>query len=342
VNNFARLPAAVALIAFFAWPAASAMAAYHPSAVTTAATAVSDHAATLGGNVSHLDTFEFEYGVTTSYGESTASVNEPHHDGGTPGTLYPVSTGISGLLPGTLYHFRVTATGHGETAEGLDQTFTTTGSAWTPTPTPTPTSPAATPTDSIAPPPSAPPAPKLGDTVVVAPVAGTIRIRLPGAGGYVTLAAGDDIPVGTIVDTRVGTVKLTSAVDANTTQSGQFDGAKFEVRQAPTAGGMTDLVLRGANFKNCPRTTGYAEIHAAAAKSKLPKRRLWSRDKGGRFRTHGRNSVATVRGTVWSTTDTCAGTRTTVREGSVAILDRGLGKTVVVRPGRSYLARSPG
>jgi hypothetical protein len=337
VYTFARLPVAVALIAFFAWPAASATAAYHPSAVTTAATAVSDHAATLTGNVSHLETFQFEYGVTSSYGESTGSVNQPHHDGGSPGTLYPVSADISGLLPGTLYHFRVRATGHGETAEGLDQTFTTTES----TPTPTPTNPSTSPTDSIAPPASAAPTPKLGDTVVVAPVAGTIRIRLPGTGAYVTLAAGDDIPVGTIVDTRVGTVKLTSAVNANTTQTGQFDGAKFEVRQAPTGGGMTDLVLRGANFKNCPRTSGYAEIHAASATSKQPKRRLWSRDKGGKFRTHGRNSVATVRGTVWSTTDTCAGTRTTVREGAVAIFDRGLGKTVVVRPGRSYLARSP-
>lgn len=69
-------------------------------------------------------------------------------------------------------------------------------------------------------------------------------------------------------------------------------------------------------------------------------RRLWARDKGGRFRTHGRNSVATVRGTSWVTTETCAGTRTTVTEGAVAVRERRRAKAVVVRAGQSYLARS--
>jgi hypothetical protein len=341
VNNFARLPAAAALIALFVWPAALAIAGppYHPRANTNAATAVADRAATLNGVVSHLDSYRFEYGLDSSYGQSTAVVLEKHHDGDTGENFYPATTAISGLLPSTVYHFRVTATGHNETYGGGDRTFTTTAAS-APTPTNTP---APAPTDSIAPPPPGAPQPTLGDSVVVAPVAGTIRLRLPGAADYITLAAGDDIPVGTIVDTRVGTVNLTSAVDSGTTQSGQFNGAKFEVRQAPTGGGITDLVLRGSNFKNCPGTTGSAQIQiqAAAVAAKLPKRRLWSRDKGGKFRTHGRNSVATVRGTVWSTTDTCAGTRTTVREGSVAVFDRGLGKTVIVRPGRNYLARSP-
>src|SRR3712207_6890811 len=38
-------------------------------------------------------------------------------------------------------------------------------------------------------------------------------------------------------------------------------------------------------------------------------RRLWGRDKGGRFRTHGKNSHATVRGTRWLVEDRCDGTR---------------------------------
>jgi len=336
-----RIPAAAALILLVLWPAALAMAAtHHPTAQTTAATAISDHAATLNGNARHLDTFVFEYGLTTSYGGAQRIDIEDHHEGGEPGTVYPVSTWISGLVPGTEYHFRVTATGHGETAKGADQTFTTTGSApGNQTDSFDPGSAAAGPTAGMAAPLTGAPKPKLGESVVVAPVGGTIRIRLPGSERYVTLAAGDDIPVGTIVDTRVGTVKLTSAVNAGTTQSGQFNGAKFEVRQSRKAGGMTDLVLRGTSFKDCPRTTDGASVRAAATRK--PKRRLWSRDKGGRFRTHGRNSVATVRGTLWSTTDTCAGTRTTVREGAVAVFDRGRGKTVIVRPGRNYLARSP-
>ena len=40
------------------------------------------------------------------------------------------------------------------------------------------------------------------------------------------------------------------------------------------------------------------------------------------------------------TTDTCAGTRTSVKSGSVAVRDRRLAKTVLVRAGHTYLARS--
>jgi hypothetical protein len=45
-------------------------------------------------------------------------------------------------------------------------------------------------------------------------------------------------------------------------------------------------------------------------------RRLFGRAHG-RFRTRGRNSTATVRGTEWVTEDTCEGTRTQDRKGSV-------------------------
>ena len=68
-------------------------------------------------------------------------------------------------------------------------------------------------------------------------------------------------------------------------------------------------------------------------------RKLWGSDNGGRFRTHGRDSVATVRGTRWLTLDRCDGTLTKVVEGAVAVRDRRRGKTVLVRAGRSYLAR---
>ena len=44
-------------------------------------------------------------------------------------------------------------------------------------------------------------------------------------------------------------------------------------------------------------------------------RRLWGKDRHARFRTHGRDSVATVRGTEWVTTDRCDGTLTKVAHG---------------------------
>jgi hypothetical protein len=60
--------------------------------------------------------------------------------------------------------------------------------------------------------PEAPPV--IGETVSVAPVSGTIRVKLPGAPRYLPLAAGASIRVGSLVDTRRGKVRLRTAVDA--------------------------------------------------------------------------------------------------------------------------------
>ena len=62
----------------------------------------------------------------------------------------------------------------------------------------------------------------------------------------------------------------------------------------------------------------------------------------GRFRTGGRNSSATVRGTIWTTTDRCDGTLTQVRRGTVVVRDFRRKRNVIVRAGKSYLARAPG
>jgi len=172
---------------------------------------------------------------------------------------------------------------------------------------------------------------------LVAPLQGTVKVKRSGASGFATLTAGESVPVGSLVDTRLGTIKLTSSLGGGKTQSGEFRGALFKVGQKSTGKGLTDLVLRGGNLASCPRSSS-RRVRASTQvhKRKRPKRRLFGRDKGGRFRTHGANSVATVRGTSWVTTDTCAGTRTTVKEGSVSVRDRRRGKSVLVRAGHSY------
>jgi hypothetical protein len=368
VDKIARLLTAAVLAALLLGPAAVAAAdddedESPPTAQTGAATPIADRSATLTAQVTprgETTSFRFEYGPTTSYGQSTAA-----------GTLAAgnatraVTAAIEGLTPGTLYHFRVRAWNQHGTSTGGDRTFTTTASAATPTGTPPPSPPdpdstgtppaapanpdagasdGASPSGSevAAPPSAAAPEPELGRSMAVAPLQGTIKIKPPGSSGFTTLAAGDSVPVGTLVDTRRGTVKLTSALGTGTTQAGEFRGALFQVRQPRAGRGTTDIVLRGGDFGRCPRTSS-RRARAATASARRPKpptRRLWARDKGGRFRTHGRNSVATVRGTSWVTTDTCAGTRTRVTEGAVAVRDRHRGKTVLVRAGHSYLAPS--
>jgi hypothetical protein len=177
-------------------------------------------------------------------------------------------------------------------------------------------------------------APAIGESMNVALSTGSVLVRLPGGSRAVPLTDVASVPVGALVDTRRGSVQLRTQVAGGKTQTGTFHGGLFEVRQPKGAGGMTELVLRGA----LP-TCGAGGARAAATPSKRPPRRLWGRDDHGRFRTRASNSVATVRGTAWYTEDRCGGTLTRVTKGSVAVRDLHSGRTVVVRAGHSHLAK---
>lgn len=211
------------------------------------------------------------------------------------------------------------------------------GVAAAPEPPPTAADPsAAGPTELPPLPPGVDP-PVLGRSVVLAPRRGTVLVRPPGARRYVRLGAVGDLPLGTIIDARRGAVRLSTALDAGH-QTATFHGGRFEVRQPRSGRGLTDLVLRGGDFSRC-RTRAAAPLARAAAKRRAKAiRRLWGRDRGGRFRTRGRTSVATVRGTAWLTEDRCEGTLTRVTEGAVHVRDvqRG-GKARLVRAGRRLL-----
>jgi hypothetical protein len=75
-------------------------------------------------NPNHSPTsFHIDYGTTIAYGE-TAPV--PDAEAGEASTDIPVATTLSGLEPGTLYHFRLSAdNGTGGTQHGVDATFFT-------------------------------------------------------------------------------------------------------------------------------------------------------------------------------------------------------------------------
>jgi hypothetical protein len=187
-------------------------------------------------------------------------------------------------------------------------------------------------------------APRLGRTVGVRVVRGKVFVRQPGRRRFVELTGESLIPVGSLLDTRRGTLRLTSAIDGqDATQSGDFSNGIFQVRQSrkPSAKGLTELRLRGGSFRRCRAGTrrSMASAVSALAAANTPIRRLRGRA-AGRFRTRGRNSSATVRGTAWDTIDRCDGTLNKVRSGRVAVRDFGLERTVIVRAGRSYLARA--
>jgi hypothetical protein len=298
-----------------------------PSARTDAATAITATGATLNGFVT-TNGRSTQY--TFAYGTSVASVKFAPDPPGVVAAAAggPVSATVTGLAPGTTYHVRLITRHPGQdVAIGNDVTFTTLAA---PVTAPAPVAPAPAPGTTAA-------VPTLGESVVVAPVRGEVLVKAPGAADYAPLAAGGAVPTGAVVDTRKGQVALTTAVTGGKTQTATFERGVFQVRQSKTGKGLTDIYLRGpAPSCSTSRTTGRV---AALAKKKPKRRQLWGRDKGGRFRTHGANSVATVRGTSWITTDTCNGTRTTVKAGAVAVRDVHRHRTVLVRAGHSYLAR---
>jgi hypothetical protein len=178
------------------------------------------------------------------------------------------------------------------------------------------------------------PLPKQGRSVVVAAERGTVRVRVPGSDRFVELDEAGRVPVGSLIDARHGRVRLATAVDGGV-QAGLFWGSKFKTAQSRHGNGMTTLSLRGG--KLCPS----ASLAVASRKGKRKRRRgLWARDHGGLYRTRGNDSVATVRGTRWLTKDRCNGTLTRVKSGVVSVRDLRRHKTVRVKAGHSYFARS--
>jgi len=197
--------------------------------------------------------------------------------------------------------------------------------------------------------PATPASPALGKKVVLDEGEGKVKVKLPGTGRYVDLADAASLPVGTVVDATAGTVTLTTALPGGETQSGTFRGGAFTVRQAADGKGMTDIVLTGGSFAGCEKPTARkaaATVTAYAAAKKKKRRsktvrKLWASDKGGRFRTHGAQSVTTVRGTSWFTEDRCDGTYTKVTQGAVDVRSKRTGKVTRVKAGRSLLVPRP-
>jgi hypothetical protein len=187
----------------------------------------------------------------------------------------------------------------------------------------------------------APPVPTFAKTVVLTPISGKVLIRVPGAPyEFVRLAGAPTVvPVGTIVDTTAGRVRLISADPGPKPpqlQTGQFFRGIFRIEQNRSTGGLVNLVIRD--------NLSQSRCAAGAARSATVNPRVLGLLRGtakGRFRTTGRFAAATVRGTDWGVQNRCDGTLTVVRSGAVVVQDFRLHKTVVVRAGQTYLAKAP-
>lgn len=186
------------------------------------------------------------------------------------------------------------------------------------------------------------PAPVIGKSLNATPVKGKVLVRLPNGHGFVALGGAQQLPVGTQIDARRGTIKLVAAsATAGKTQTGTFSGAVFKLGQASKGRdkGLTTLSLLEGAIRGGP---SYASCRARGAQIAAVNRRtlqLLHATAKGRFKTRGRYAAATVRGTIWDTADRCDGTLVRVRRGVVTVTDVVRHKTVTVRAGHSYLAK---
>jgi hypothetical protein len=272
----------------------------------------------------------FEFGLASRY-------REPRppgvvYDKSTPGVHLPggsqtdsISGQASGLVPNALYHLRLVATSSAGTVYSPDATFRTARD-------------------------SAPPVPRFGATVNVAPVSRLVlirarRLRAPRATrlitgqGFLPLTENRQLPIDSQVDARAGSLRLVGAgPQPPQTQRATLAGGVFslsQTRQGATPD-LTTLTLLEGGFPGGPTFDSCKGSDSSVLQT------VHARDLSGSFATRGRSSIATVSaaGTVWDTVDRCDGTLTIVRRGSVTVADLPLGTTNIVRAGQRYLARA--
>ena len=293
--------------------------------VATGPPTVQSSGAGLAGSVNPqglTTTAHFEYGLDSRYTKPGTSGPVYDHSTtdeavGTDFSVHSVLASVAGLLPNALYHARLMATNADGTTFGPDVVFKT------------PADPA--------------PAPALGTSFNVAPVSGLVTVKLHGS--FVPLTQVRSIPAGSIINTLQGSLKLITATGKkHKNQNGTFGGAVFKVTQFGSGKnkGLTTLALLEGGVKGGPSyascTTKSTKQASVAALSKKTLQLLHGSDNHAKFRTKGRYSAATIRGTVWTIADRCDGTLVHVTRGLVDVTDFVRHITVAVHAGHSYLA----
>ncbi|MEY2571288.1 MAG: hypothetical protein QOE63_1638, partial [Acidimicrobiaceae bacterium] len=194
-------------------------------------------------------------------------------------------------------------------------------------------------TPPVLPPVTAPglPDPIAGQTVNIAPVKVPVRVKLPGAKRFIPLTAPAQVRVGSIIDTTKGRVRITIDNGHLGFDTADFYEGLFKVLQTKAVKAFATMQLTGGSFKGCPRAPK-VKIARKQLSAKRSVRHLWGAGNGA-FRTVGRFSSASIRGTKWLTDDRCNGTLTRVTQGKVAVRDFVRRKTIVLKKGQRYLAK---
>ena len=208
--------------------------------------------------------------------------------------------------------------------------------------------------------------PTLFKTADVAVVSGKVFIKLPAGASaragdsrgardsqageivkgqrFVPLTQARQIPFGSELDTRHGTVAVVTAAGTTPTaeQTAQFQFGLFGLFQQRSLRGLVSAKLIDVHSR---RSCGIGKLAQAGAASRHQlSKTILGRVRGtaqGKYRTSGDYSAATVRGTQWEQIDRCDGTLTRVKRGVVIVRNFRQQRNITVRAGVSYLAPAP-
>ncbi len=170
--------------------------------------------------------------------------------------------------------------------------------------------------------------PVLHKTANAYPVAGKVYVKLPGTNNFIPLSEAKQLPVGTVVDARHGTIELVFAKPGGGTMTGEYWGGEFTFTQA--ANGHVTITLIGPLGGKYTSRKGPIAIVARGR----PGRSLWS-NVHGNFTTRGHASSGSARGTEWLTQDYRNGTKITVTRDVVLVTNLKTHKTQHVHAGHS-------
>ncbi len=114
---------------------------------------------------------------------------------------------------------------------------------------------------------TAPPPPQLGLTGNLAPVSGTVLVKLPGSDVFVVVTGLREVPFGTVIDATHGKVTVTTVGPHGELQTMTFYSGEFELNQG--GNGRVVAALRGGNFRVCQAARGRSDL-ARASSSQAP------------------------------------------------------------------------
>ena len=181
-----------------------------------------------------------------------------------------------------------------------------------------------------------------GTTGNVAPVSGSVLVKLPGTSKFVALSSLQQIPFGSVIDAINGTVSVTSALPGGGTQTGRVLQRRIHPQAGPQRAGNSRphrWELLGLSHRE-----GAQSHRSAASRSclrlKHVVRKLWA-NAHGKFSTQGNYAAGAVQGTEWLTEDLCEGTLIKVTRDKVAVTNLVNHRHVEVKTGHKYLAKAP-